>query len=422
MQVDDLLRAERDPAAVETLYRNDPVSFARALPGALAQRPDHPLWQAWQARLFYTEPTVNQTSPELLGTGPVIAITIGLSLLAGTLIKLPEFITSLQDDVYLSRNAPAIVLLALASYFLLSRPAHRTSWLRVLIPAGLALLFINLIPARTRSDTIVMACLHLPLFMWSLAGLAYVGPRWRATGNRMNYLRFNGELLIQTALVLLGGMVLTALTLALFSLIKLHIEEWYFRNVVLYGSVASPLVGALILDRLLAGRVKLAPMLARIFAPLFLITVLTYLVAMVVQQRSPFTDREFLITFNGLLLIVLTLSILVIAERPQHARLGFFDVVSIGLVLATLVIDIIALSAIVFRLSSYGFTPNRIAVLGANLIAFGHLAGILVHYVRLATGRSTAERLEGWIANYLPVYTAWSLIVTVVMPLAYRFK
>jgi len=38
------------------------------------------------------------------------------------------------------------------------------------------------------------------------------------------------------------------------------------------------------------------------------------------------------------------------------------------LLAVSLVIDLIALSAILFRLTSYGLTPNRLVVLGANLI------------------------------------------------------
>lgn len=216
--------------------------------------------------------------------------------------------------------------------------------------------------------------------------------------------------------------MLSGLTMALFDLIKVRIEDWYLRNVVVYGVVGAPLVATLMVDRLVGERLKLAPLVARIFSPLFLVMVTAYLVVVAVQQKSPYTDREFLIAFNGLLLVVLGLSILVIAERRPGARAGFFDYVTIGLVLVTLAIDVIALSAIVFRLHSYGFTPNRITVLGANLIAFVHLVGILANYARLLWRRADAAALETWIARYLPVYTAWSLFVAVALPLLFRFR
>jgi hypothetical protein len=413
------MRALRgDPVALERAYRDDPDGFARVFPAVLAHEPNDPVWRTWQARLSHAAPA---TAPPR-SHGRPIALTIGLALLAGTLVKLPVWLPFLNEQLYYARNSVAIVIFALAAYFLASRPDGRTV-LRVLIPlAAIGLLFLNLLPDRPKSDTIVMSMLHMPLFFWSLLGVAFMGAGWRLPARRMDFLRYNGELVIHTAIILLGGIVLSGLTMALFDLIKVRIEDWYLRNVVVYGVVGAPLVATLMVDRLVGERLKLAPLVARIFSPLFLVMVTAYLVVVAVQQKSPYTDREFLIAFNGLLLVVLGLSILVIAERRPGARAGFFDYVTIGLVLVTLAIDVIALSAIVFRLHSYGFTPNRITVLGANLIAFVHLVGILANYARMLWRRAGDAALETWIARYLPAYTAWSLFVAVALPLLFRFR
>jgi hypothetical protein len=286
-----------------------------------------------------------------------------------------------------------------------------------------ALLYLHLLPGGNESQVTVLSCLHMPFFLWSVLGAAFLGGRWRNPQGRMDYLRYNGELLIYSTIILIGGMVLTALTLSLFGMIRVHIEEWYLQYVVVYGTVAAPVVATLLVDRVVGGRFRIAPLLARVFAPLFLLTVGAYLVAMIPSLGRPFTERDFLIVFNALLLAVLGICIGCISERDPRAAAGRFgDSVNIGLAALTLAVDVIALAAIVFRLASYGFSPNRLAVLGGNLLVFGHLAGLLYQYVRFAKGTGALKDLERWVAGYIPAYAAWSLFVAVGFPLIFGFR
>jgi uncharacterized membrane protein YidH (DUF202 family) len=123
-----------------------------------------------------------------------------------------------------------------------------------------------------------------------------------------------------------------------------------------------------------------------------------------------------------LLVVVLGLCVFSISERGMKETPGIVDFMNMGLVSVTLLIDLVALSAILFRLTSYGFTPNRLAVLGGNLLAFCHLAGILYRYVRFARNKGAFESLENWIASYIPAYTAWSLVVAIAFPAMFRFR
>jgi hypothetical protein len=95
------------------------------------------------------------------------------------------------------------------------------------------------------------------------------------------------------------------------------------------------------------------------------------------------------------------------------------DYITVALVGVALVVDSVALAAISFRLVSYGITPNRMAVLGANVLIFVNLAGVLFQYVRFLQGRSPIIKLRTWITNYLPVYSAWTALVTFGFPLAF---
>ena len=63
----------------------------------------------------------------------------------------------------------------------------------------------------------MLTVLHLPIALWLAVGFAYVGGRWFADGGRMNFVRFSGELAIYYVLIALGGGVVTAFTVMMFS-------------------------------------------------------------------------------------------------------------------------------------------------------------------------------------------------------------
>ena len=419
---DQIIDIAESPGALEALYRTNPKEFTRCFADAFAEQNTSTILQVWHERLFFQESEAGSESLSTRWQSRDIWVTVILSFIAGTLVKLPHFFSVLNEDRFYSRNLGGIIFGSLIAFFCLQKRFQmRTAGI---VSAALisGMLYLNILPDDHRSQTIVLSCLHMPFFFWSLLGIAFLGGSWRELSGRMDYMRYNGELLIYSTIVLLGGMVLTGLTIALFGAINLHsMENWYLRNVVPYGATASPIVATLLIERIVGNRFKLAQILAKVFMPLFLLTLFVYFLAML-DTRSPFKGRDFLISFNVLLLVVLGLCIFSISERGNRETTGIFDFMNIMLVAVTLAIDVIALAAILFRLTSYGFTPNRIAVLGANILTFGHLAGILWHYIRFFRHKSGAGCIERWIAAYMPAYMAWSFVVSVGFPLIFRFK
>ena len=149
----------------------------------------------------------------------------------------------------------------------------------------------------------------------------------------------------------------------------------------MWGVMSAPLIATWLWDQVLNRESKLASVIANVFSPLFLLLTVAYLLALLGQQRSPFSDREFLIIFNALLLVVWGITVFSVSGRADKgARL--LDMTNLSLVFVTLVIDAIALTAIVYRLLQFGITPNRIAVTGANLLIFVHLVWIFYEYVK----------------------------------------
>jgi len=163
----------------------------------------------------------------------------------------------------------------------------------------------------------------------------------------------------------------------------------------------------------------IATVLARVFAPLFLVMTVAYLTVAVLSGQSPFLDRSFLIIFNGLLLVVLGITVFSIVERDDEPGRVVLDYINIALVAVTLLIDAIALSAILFRLASFGFTPNRVVVLGVNLIVMAHLAWICWTYVGLLRRKAGLAEMQRAVGSYLPVYGIWAAAVAFLLPLIF---
>ncbi len=398
------------PEGLEALYREDPASFRLAFDQAARAAPDSITLRVWAARLAYAQPA---REPEIRRWRSAL----GLALVTGALVRLPAI--WLGDEWYYPRLGPSLVMLSLAAYFWLKHRDRRT------LIAGLALIatvaaYTALLPGYT--DSVVMALIHLPILSWAFVGLVFTGASWRDPQARIRYVRYNGELLILASLVALGGIVFSGITIALFEFISKNSGDWYARNAGVIGAAAVPVAGTYLYDAVFQRRTALAAVLVRVFAPLFLAMATTYLVVAFLSGHNPFLDRSFLITFNGLLLVVLGMTVFSIAERGEQTEVGWPDYVNAALLAVTLVIDLIALSAIVFRLSSYGLTPNRVVVLGANLVVMIHLARTCHAYLNLILGRTAPGGVRGAVASYLPIYAVWAALVSFVLPLVFRFS
>ena len=413
MIADTILALLNDPKALEVLYRESPRAFRRALNEAREKRPDEIVLRVWDARLSNGA----QTSAAPRALGPALAIALG----CGLLVRLPAI--WLREEWYYPRFAPSIVLLALALYFW-SRLRDQRPLVVGLVLAAAAGTMATILPGRNEAEyasSVVMAMIHLPILFWVFLGFVFAGASWRQTDPRIRFLRYNGELLILGSLVALGGMVFSGLTMALFALISKDAPKWYAQNIGVVGAAAVPVAATYLYDVVFRRHTGIASVLARVFAPLFLVMTSFYLVMALLGGQNPFVDRSFLITVNGLLVVVLGMAVLSIAERGEDDVVGWVDQINLALLAVTLVIDVLALSAIVFRLASYGFTPNRVVVLGANVVILVHLALISRAHAGFMRG-SGVEGIRKAATGYLPVYAVWAAIVSFVLPFVFRFS
>ena len=414
MTIGELQNSSGDPHKLEARYRENPEEFRNWLKGALEESPTSETLRVWDARVNFAEPS---RLPVLRAALPRVIL---LSLVSGCLVKLPVLLP-IEEKWFYSRFPPLIVFSALCAYFLSAPVSKRTTYAVAvaLLLCAFALLWL---PDASGSSSVTMSLVHMPLLLASVLGVAYMADAWSQSGARLSYIRYVGEMIVYSALILLGGMVLSLTTFRLFSLIDARIERWYAEYVVVFGLVASPIVATFLYDSVTNRGSRLASLIANVFAPLFLLTVVVYLVAILYQGKSPYADRDFLISFNGLLLLVWGMTVFSISGKVALKTSGLADRVIISLAAITLIVNVTALSAIVFRWAEYGLTPNRVAVTGANVLVFGHLVQILRTYVADLRMAGAPSRLNTAITNYLPLYSIWSFFVVFALPVLFSFK
>ncbi len=355
-------------------------------------------------------------------------VALALAVAAGVAIKVPElFGMSIEDggpavESFYIRNVSFFVLPFLAGFFAWKRGMDSGGLLKLAVPFLAGALAINLIPFAHGGDTQVLAALHLPMALWLAVGFGYAGGAWRSHDQRMNYVRFSGEWFIYLVLIALGGGVLMASTMFVFGAIGLD-AEWLLNNWILpCGVMGAIIIAGWLVEAKQSVIENMAPVLTMLFTPLFTLLLLAFLGTMVWTGTGISVEREVLIGFDLILVLVVGLLLYAISARDPQAEPGFFDALQLALVIGALLVDALALWAILARITTFGFTPNRVAALGENLILVVNLGWSAVLYWRFLRGRAGFAPLERWQTAYLPVYAVWASIVVVIFPLVFRFR
>ena len=352
-------------------------------------------------------------------------IVLSLAVAAALAIKVPVLF-GLQlgggDESFYARNASLFVLPLLTAYFVWKRWSDSASSLWLALPFAAGAVFANVFRFRTGSDTEVLTALHLPIALWLAVGFAYVGGRWFADGGRMDFVRFSGELVIYYVLIALGGGVLTGFTIMMFAAIEMD-AEWLAEGwLIPCGAMGTVIIGSWLVEAKQSVVENMAPVLTRLFTPLFTVLLLVFLATMAWTGSPINVEREVLIGFDLLLVLVVGLVLYAASARDPQAPAGLFDGLQLLLVVSALVVDAVALAAIAARISEFGFTPNRVAALGENLILLVNLTGSAWLYTCFLRHRGPFGALERWQVTFLPVYSVWAAFVVAVFPPAFSYR
>ena len=404
-----------NPAQLEKLYQENRITFKREFNLIYPDIRETATAQIWNARLNFENEKISW------GTSKELILVLVISFIAGLIAKIPDF-TEITPDYFYPRNIGFVVFPLLAVYFAWKHKIQTKTILLVSVVCLVSAIYINLLPNDSNSDTLILACIHLPLFLWTVLGFTFVGNKLNNNQRRLDYLRYNADLVVMTTIILLAGGLLTAITFGLFQLIDIKIEEFYFHYIGIWGLAAAPIVGTYLVQTNPQLVNKVSPVIAKVFTPLVLVTLVVYLVALIFTGKDPYNDREFLLIFNALLVGVMAIIFFSIAETSKNADSKIGTILLLGLSIVTVIVNGIALSAILFRISEWGLTPNRLAVLGGNILILTNLLIVTYRLFKTIKDKNEIEKVENSIASFLPIYCLWTIFVTFIVPVLFNFK
>ena len=239
-----------------------------------------------------------------------LLVVLSLAVAAGLAVKLPTLFgypVSPDAEVpsFYFRNASLFVFPLLAIYFVWKRQSTAVDVVRIALPFAAAVVFANVFPFRSPdwletspngSDTQVLSVLHLPIALWlTSVGVAYVGGRRSSSERRMDFVRFSGELAIYYVLIALGGGVVTGFTAMLFSAVDMNPASFISGWLIPCGAAGALVIGSWLVEAKQSVIENMAPVLTRLFTPLFTMLLLGFLATMALTGNPIDVKREILI-------------------------------------------------------------------------------------------------------------------------------
>jgi hypothetical protein len=348
--------------------------------------------------------------------------TLAFAVAAAVVVQIARLAAGAPDEepAWLVRNLSLFVLPFLAAYFARRRQLDTRQWVLAATPFALAALVLNLYPYGVDSTTETLVALHLPVVLWFAVAYPYMGGTLRSHERRMDFVRFTGEWFIYYVLIALGGGVLMGLTAAILEPTGVDVDrvaEWVLPS----GAAGAVIVAAWLVESKQRVVENMAPVLTMLFTPLFALMLAGAAVVYAVTGLGDAFDRDLVSVFDALLLVVLALVLYGMSARDPSTSPEWMDGIQLVAVVCALVLDVMVLGTMVARIGDLGFSPNRTAALGLNLILLVNLAGAAWLSARFLSGRSRLHRLERWQTTYLPVFALWAAAVVVVLPPLFSF-
>lgn len=352
-----------------------------------------------------------------------VLLMLGFAVLTAVLVQVARLLAGFPEasNPWFMRDVSLFVLPVLAAYFAITRRMPPSRSLALAGVVAVVAVAVNLFPFPPGASTDLLVAIHLPVLLWFVVGVAYVGGDVRSSAARMNFVRFTGEWAIYYALIALGGGVLLGLTGLVLSPIAPDAVEEVFLWVLPSGAAGAVIVAAWLVEAKKSIIENLAPVLTAIFTPLFAIMLLVSAVVYAIGGVGREFDRDLLIVFDVLLLVVLGLVVYGISARDRTRQAGLADALRLVAVGAAIILDLLVLASMFARIGEFGFTPNRVAALGLNVLLLVNLAVAAWLIARMLAGRSPAIRLERWQTGYLPVFAGWVLLVVLALPPLFGF-
>jgi hypothetical protein len=387
-----------DPEVLEDLYQSNKKVFSEIIK-TMYESESNLLIKYWYTRLFY-KPSSNKKN----NTRRYL-FTAFLIILAWLPIRILFMVSFENEKVdYLFTAIPLIFSIALSLFFLFDSIKFKNIVFSIL-PNVIVYIYIILLPDKDDSQSLQNVFLFMFVLLWFFILFAYS----KCSIRKLSFTPFLekcGETIIWSTIFIIGGAVIVGLSLLLFNAIKIEAEDFYFKNIVTLGLVASPFVSLLVIDNI--KKVKLSVILANIFLPLVLVSLVAFGITSIFTETKPYEDRYIFITYNVMMVIVICVLTFTGINGINNK---IINICSYILPVVTVILDIVTISAVIYRLNKYGISANKITLLGTNIFMLGHLIYMIFLKIKHNIERNVL---------YLPMYCAWAVIVVFIFPFIFK--
>jgi hypothetical protein len=281
-------------------------------------------------------------------------------------------------------------------------------------------LYIFFLPFKESSHSVLLAYMHLPVLIWFLFGLLFSEFDYKK--NAINYIKFNGDMLILIAVFLMTGIILSVVSIQMFAVMGIHLEQYLIDYIAFWAVAVSPIIASYIIGNHKSITNKLAPAFARIFTPIVLIDLVVSLFIIIYKGLEIYQNRDFLLIFNIMLIVVMAIILFSFSEVREFKRKGINELFLTAIIIVALIIDLIALSAISYRLMEFGLSPNKITVLVTNILIFFNLVLLLRDLFKLDFRNSDISIIFRTISSYSVLYIIWLIVVVFAFPFIFGMK
>jgi hypothetical protein len=404
-----------NPEVLEQLFRKNRKRFEKAFLNIYPEISSNPLAKFWFTRLTAENKMFDVTLKEIT--------YVLISCFIVSIIMLIPWLFGFNpnDNNFYERNLALTALFGVTIYTAILKNINLKKTLAILGFFIISAIYLNVLP-KSESSSIILIYLHLPFLLWFTFGIVFSEFDLKNNEKRIEFIKFNGDLAIMFGIFAIAGMILTAFTIGLFSAIGINVEKIYIELIVIPGVVSVPIICTFLINKFDYLSNKIAAIIANIFNPLILITLTIYLISIIAKGNNPFINRDFLIIFNAMLIGVVALIIFSISERTNNSTNNYYTIIFTALSTIALLINVIALLAILYRITEYGITPNRLAVIGSNILFFTHLILILTNLLKVIQKKQNLTIIERVTAKFLPYYVIWLIFVVFILPLIFNFK
>ena len=164
---EEIIKNINNPGQLEKLYRDNRTTFKKEFNFIYPDIRENAIAQAWNERLNYENEEITW------GTRKELIFVLVACFIAGLIAKIPDY-TQLDPQNFYTRNIAFIVFPLLTAYFAWKQKIQTKKLFFISAIFLISGIYINLLPDN-KSDTFMLSCIHLPLFLWTVLGYTFAG-------------------------------------------------------------------------------------------------------------------------------------------------------------------------------------------------------------------------------------------------------